>query len=253
MTNINVSLPIALRTKPGSARSSRSKNPFSNIRPLILGFSLPFVAMSIPIFSTNSGEGGFVMNWIRRFMVMLSVFLLIAGFPTLARAAWVSEGKARSVAARWLKESPAPMGELLGTRIRELTRYSGKQHGDPGYYVAFLDPKGWLIIPGDDTFEPVLAFGADFLPPDRYERSPLYFLLRIESPTQKTVLSTSERIDRAAKSIETEPMRDRRWQALGGENVIASSTHCAVPASKSSDGGRDGNGNLHGLEEKPTL
>lgn len=164
------------------------------------------------------------MNWIRRFMVMLSVFLLIAEFPTTTRAAWVSEGKARSVAARWLKESPAPMGELLGTRIRELTRYSGKQHGDPGYYVAFLDPKGWLIIPGDDSFEPVLAFGADFLTPERYERNPLYFLLRIESPTQKTVLSTSARIDRAAKNIETELMRDRRWQALGGENVIANST-----------------------------
>ena len=76
MTNINVSLLIVLRTEPGSARSSRSKNPFSSIHPLILGFSLPFVVMSIPIFSTNSGEGGFVMNRIRKFMVMLSTVAL---------------------------------------------------------------------------------------------------------------------------------------------------------------------------------
>lgn len=102
------------------------------------------------------------------------------------------------------------MGELLGTRIRELIRYSGKQHGNPGYYVAFLDPKGWLLIPGDDAFEPILAFGGDFLTPERYERNPLYFLLRVESPTQKTVLSASDRIDRSVESVETGSMRGRR-------------------------------------------
>ena len=37
-----------------------------------------------------------------------------------------------------------------------------------------MEPSGWMIIPADDTFEPIFAFGNDPMTREAYEQSPLF-------------------------------------------------------------------------------
>jgi hypothetical protein len=39
------------------------------------------------------------------------------------------------------------------------------------YYVVLLDPDGWVIVPADDDFEAIIAFGKGSFSREEYARS----------------------------------------------------------------------------------
>jgi len=55
------------------------------------------------------------------------------------------------------------MNSSIGQEIEEIRHYQGEPYGNPGYYVVLLNPGGWVVVPADDAFEPILAFSSDKL------------------------------------------------------------------------------------------
>jgi len=76
------------------------------------------------------------------------------------------------------------MNSSIGQGIEEIRHYQGEPYGNPGYYVAFLNPGGWVIVPADDGFEPILTFGSGKLTPELYEASSFRHLFRLGVPMQ---------------------------------------------------------------------
>ena len=76
------------------------------------------------------------------------------------------------------------MNSSIGQGIEEIRHYQGEPYGNPGYYVTFLNPGGWVVVPADDAFEQILAFGEDKLNLEVFELSNIPHLFRIGVPMQ---------------------------------------------------------------------
>jgi len=103
----------------------------------------------------------------------LSVFIIIAFVilflikPVEIKAEPVSDEQAGMVVLGWLKTDARPLGACLGRDIKRVETYSSKNSG-PLYYVVYLQPEGFVIVPADDMLEPIIAFA----PKGIYEHSP---------------------------------------------------------------------------------
>ena len=79
----------------------------------------------------------------------------------------VSAGQAQAMVKGWLKLCPSPLGAKLGGQIKEVVTFPDGQ-GRAAYYVVYLDPSGFVIVPADDFVEPIVSFAAG----GRYDPSP---------------------------------------------------------------------------------
>ena len=92
-------------------------------------------------------------------IILFSVLMLlfIAG---LARAAPTRAQQAEKVVKGWLKTDAQPLGAVLGRKIMKVESFSGSD-GQPIYYVVYLQPSGFVIVPADDLVEPIVGFADD--------------------------------------------------------------------------------------------
>ena len=88
--------------------------------------------------------------------VLISGSLLTAGWST-SLAAPVTSKQAAAAVTGWLRLDPAPLGETLGNSVRRLETFNDSA-GNPLYYVAYLDPSGFVIVAADDQVEPIVGF-----------------------------------------------------------------------------------------------
>ena len=143
--------------------------------------------------------------------LFIILFIMLAClYNTEAHALFIQEEQARIVVENWSTKNPNPMNSAIGQVIEEIRYYQGEHYGNPGYYVVFLNPNGWVIVPADDTFEPILAFGADKLTPEQYEESFIPHLFRVDVPMQAFSLSSSQGSIKTKANIE----RENRWGIL---------------------------------------
>jgi hypothetical protein len=154
-------------------------------------------------------KGAIFVGKIRRlFFVLFLVFIC----STEANASFVSEEDALNAVKTWLKKNPAPMETQIGNSVKEIRHYHGEESGEPGYYVVFLNPKGWVILPAEDTFEPILAFGGEKLTPERYENSPLYYMLHVDI-SQQDISTKMVKLNLKSNSKESTEL-ENRWNIL---------------------------------------
>jgi hypothetical protein len=76
-----------------------------------------------------------------------------------AWAARISHDRARSIALRWLALNATPLGARMGSVTGTVTGY-GFRDGSQGYYIVRLKPGGFVVVSGDDRYEPVICFSA---------------------------------------------------------------------------------------------
>ena len=155
----------------------------------------------------------------RVFCVMTFVFaLLVYEGNDRAWGAFVKRHVADEVAISWILKDSNPMKDGMGHKVRETLVYRGGAHGYPGYYVALMDPAGWMVIPADDAFEPVLAFGNDFMTREIFERSPLFHLVRVDAPRLDQMTTSSRSV--GVQDIPEIKRRERksRWYYLSTVN-----------------------------------
>jgi len=81
---------------------------------------------------------------------------LSGGWPA-ASAAPVTSKQAAAAVTGWLALDPTPLGEKLGTSVQSVATFNGPADS-PIYYVACLNPSGFVIVAADDLVEPIVGF-----------------------------------------------------------------------------------------------
>ena len=141
--------------------------------------------------------------------IVLFCLLFCASSAMKSTAAFVDAQEAQNIVENWLMRSNGLSGDI-GREIREYVHYHGPIQGEPGGYVFFLDPNGWVVVPADDAFEPILAFGSGKLTPYLYELLPFRHLFRIDVSMQAFSTGLKEETKKNKADIE----RENRWDML---------------------------------------
>jgi len=68
--------------------------------------------------------------------------------------------QAEKVVAGWLKADAQPLGTALGQRVANVETFTNDE-GQPVYYIVYLQPSGFVIVPADDLVEPIIGFADD--------------------------------------------------------------------------------------------
>ncbi len=96
---------------------------------------------------------------------MAAALLLTCGQLALARP--VSAARARRAAQGWLRLGAHPLNANIGSTINRVETFTDEQD-QAAYYIVYLDPTGFLVVPADDDVEPIVAF----VDGDTYDPSP---------------------------------------------------------------------------------
>lgn len=152
----------------------------------------------------------------RRKLAWRALYCILLGFifihSGMAEAAFVDEQQAREVVVNWLRMNDTPMRENMGTAIREVRRYRGGEHGNPGYYVVFLEPTGWVVVPADDRLEAIRAFGKGSPSAKEFDTSVSASLFRVEV-TDSMQGNFKMQARRSDAQISASPVF-KRWEKL---------------------------------------
>jgi hypothetical protein len=135
-----------------------------------------------------------------------------------ALAAPVGPDQAHKMVKAWLAKDARPMGSRLGKQVKSIETFTDEQ-GQPVYYVVYLRPNGFVIVPDEDMIEPVVCFssGGSYDPSDR---NPLGALVSRDLPgrvnavrviQKKTVASQAE----GGLAGQKAAVRDSTEKALG--------------------------------------
>lgn len=93
------------------------------------------------------------------------LFLILWFLPASVLAAPTTPGQAQRVVQGWLSRNGRPLGAILGQQVREVQSFRAQT--GIAYYVVYLEPQGFVIVPGDDLVEPIIAF----VPQGQYDPS----------------------------------------------------------------------------------
>jgi len=98
----------------------------------------------------------------RRKIIVSAAFLvmLLSGGGLQARPATADE--AAMVVTGWLKADPQPLAVPLGRQVMKVETFTDDS-GGPAYFIVYLKPSGFIIVPADDLVEPIIGFADDGL------------------------------------------------------------------------------------------
>jgi hypothetical protein len=80
----------------------------------------------------------------------------------------VPPSDAHKLVATWLAKDAKPFGSRLGSQVESVEMFIDAE-GQPVYYVVYLRPNGFVIVPADDEVEPIICFvsAGSYDPSDR--------------------------------------------------------------------------------------
>jgi len=87
------------------------------------------------------------------------LLMLLSASSQVTRATPVTSKQAAAVVIGWLSIDSAPLGETLGGSVQRVDTFND-QAGNPIYYVVYLGPSGFVIVPADDLVEPIVGFAS---------------------------------------------------------------------------------------------
>ena len=76
-----------------------------------------------------------------------------------AFAAPVTADQAAATVKGWLQQDHHPFGKAMSTKIKRAETVRNAADS-PVYYVVHLAPTGFVVLPADDTADPIIAFSA---------------------------------------------------------------------------------------------
>jgi len=123
--------------------------------------------------------------------LIVPAFLALAVLsPASLCAKPVSVGQAKKAVRGWLKVSPRPLGAPLGKEIGTVDTFAGSD-GQALYYIVYLEPFGFVIVPADDLVEPITGF----VPTGVYDPSPDNPLGALVSGDMPTRIATARQVE----------------------------------------------------------
>ncbi|MDD5641884.1 MAG: C10 family peptidase [Syntrophales bacterium] len=149
------------------------------------------------------------------------LFLMIWLFPASVPAAPTTATQARRVVQGWLARDAKPLGTILGREVREVQSFPDEPQGIT-YFVVYLEPQGFVIVPGDDLVEPIIAF----VPQGKYDSSlknPLGAMVSRDVPQRLARVRQAE----ARAQVEKVPFQPTgsqeqalsKWQSLQSQGM----------------------------------
>ena|GEM_PF-6286061 len=146
------------------------------------------------------------MNNFRKCFYLFVIAILFISVKD-ASAKFISEEEARVVIENWLKITPSESLGFKGTEIREVMRFESGRYGNPGYYLALLEQDGWVIVPGDDGYEAIIAFGEGSFSREEYELSPLADFLSVNADLEDALSQPSALSDNRDNAQESDSVK----------------------------------------------
>ena len=135
--------------------------------------------------------------------------LAICLFPdSAALAKPTTANQAQHLVRFWLaRHKNRPLNTPLGSTIKEIKIFRN-QAGDILYFAVSLSPDGFVIIPGDDLVEPIIAFAptGEYDPSDK---NPLAALVNQDVP-RRLALAHEVEARAQARGVPLEPVGFRR-------------------------------------------
>ncbi len=132
-------------------------------RPLEIGWIRP------PKEDTLSKLALSLRSWRRAATFAAALLLLVLLLPPPpAQSRPTTPAQARRVVQNWLALDPTPLGAVMGRQVTRVQTFFDDA-GNAVYYVVYLHPAGFVIVPGDDLVEPIVGF----LPQGYYYPSPV--------------------------------------------------------------------------------
>ena len=95
---------------------------------------------------------------------LIFLFLSLCIPLCVAHSEPVSPQEAQKAADSWLSVNDKPLGSVLGHKITSIEAHDVSDTHN-AYYIACLDPAGFLVVSTDDLIEPIIAF----IPSGRFE------------------------------------------------------------------------------------
>ncbi len=151
--------------------------------------------------------------------LILAVLLLLWG--SRLQAAPTTSTQAKNVVRGWLKANVRPLRTTLGRQITNVDTFSD-DNNQPVYYVIYLQPSGFVIVPADDLVEPIIAF----VPKGWYDPSPdnpLGALVGSDLPARLSVArapQTALHLQAEEKNL-TKPLRTLKKKRLKAQSKWA--------------------------------
>ncbi|AQQ72417.1 Streptopain precursor [Limihaloglobus sulfuriphilus] len=111
----------------------------------------------------------------------------------------------------WLNLEPRPLETSISPQIGRIEPFSDAS-GRILYYVAYLEPEGFVIFSGDDDIEPVIAF-SQYGTYDPSGGNPLGAMISLDMPKRYNFLEDWKQLKSAAGSELVADAR-RKWQSF---------------------------------------
>lgn len=98
----------------------------------------------------------------KRFSARLLAAVQVVMFLLISTHAWASPAtanQARQVVRGWLRQDGSPLRTHVGSSVARIETFSDAAR-QTLYYVVYLHPSGFVIVPADDEAEPIVCFAA---------------------------------------------------------------------------------------------
>ena len=154
-------------------------------------------------------------------LCLFAICLLIAVALSPGQTAPMTTAQAQLVVRHWLALDPVPLGTALPRQIAGVTPYGST--ATPLYYAVALSPGGFVLVPGDDRLEPVIAFAPHGVY-DPSENTPLGALVQRDLP-QRLAWASAARTGKAAQEV---TRAQSQWAALLASDVAGQSPKSAA-------------------------
>ncbi len=149
--------------------------------------------------------------------------ILVAG--TAAHAKPVTLDQAKAALSGWLKGSPHPLNEPL---TPEVAHIKASNTSPTLFYVAHLEPEGFVLLSPDDALEPILAFSSQGYFVENAE-NPLFALLQANLTAQLKQLANPHPSFRNIQTLR-EKACAHKWSQLIQSERQGEGTHEDTPS-----------------------
>lgn len=120
-----------------------------------------------------------------------------------ASAAPVDAKRVFAVAAGWLQTCPKPLDAVESRRVLNVDTFLNLR-GTPLFFIVSLSPAGFILMPADDTLEPVFCFAAE----GRFNSDP-------ENPLLVLVTQDlTRRLNKVANTSPSQFVANSKWALL---------------------------------------
>ncbi|MHC5076144.1 MAG: C10 family peptidase [Planctomycetota bacterium] len=133
----------------------------------------------------------------------------------------VGNSEAKKIVRGWLKMDSSPLKAALGDEIDKVETFTD-EHEQALYYVVYLKPNGFVIVPADDMVEPIIAFVEEgvYNPSDEH---PLGALVSSDIPARLAAIKKLPKGITAANGKALEKMSEKaqaKWAQLNEADDI---------------------------------